>query len=229
MTKRALNEEQKAARRASILQQTSALLASRDYSSITLVEIAKALGLVKGTLYLYFATKEELFLSVLEDELGRWFAEVRTMLDANEMVDARKLEQTLAQLCATIARSLEQRPVLVKLFIILNVELEKDLSEQRLRSFKTNTITMLKEAALSLERFLPFLKGQGQFFFLALHALAIGSGHLSNHSPAALRVLSDPHLAAFKLDFGQILESVLYLLLQGMYAQSEAASTFVDR
>ena len=45
-------------------------------------EVAKTCGLAKGTLYLYFTTKEELFLGVCMIDLGDWLDELDEVLSA---------------------------------------------------------------------------------------------------------------------------------------------------
>lgn len=42
--------------------------------------LAKESGIGKGTIYLYFASKEEVYLDILEQEFLNWFAEVKNQL-----------------------------------------------------------------------------------------------------------------------------------------------------
>jgi AcrR family transcriptional regulator len=45
-----------------------------------MAEVARRAGLAKGTVYLYHATKESLFLQLVIEALTRWFAEVEAAL-----------------------------------------------------------------------------------------------------------------------------------------------------
>lgn len=45
------------------------LFAERGFAATTLEQVARQAGITKGTLYLYFATKEELFRAVVRQEL----------------------------------------------------------------------------------------------------------------------------------------------------------------
>jgi AcrR family transcriptional regulator len=69
LRQRARNDEDKQVRRAEILTQAAALLGKHPYARITMSQVAAGSGLAKGTLYLYFRSKEELFLALLQREL----------------------------------------------------------------------------------------------------------------------------------------------------------------
>jgi AcrR family transcriptional regulator len=64
-------EREKLNRRREILQAAWAVFASKDYDSATIDNIAEAAELSKGTLYLYFRGKADLFLSAVEMGLER--------------------------------------------------------------------------------------------------------------------------------------------------------------
>jgi AcrR family transcriptional regulator len=54
-------------RREQILKMASALFSEKSYHDVTVDEIAGAVGVAKGTIYLYFPSKERLYLEILED------------------------------------------------------------------------------------------------------------------------------------------------------------------
>ncbi|MGB9595247.1 MAG: TetR/AcrR family transcriptional regulator, partial [Candidatus Poribacteria bacterium] len=59
-------EREKLNRRNEILQAARKVFASKDYSSATIDDIAAEAELSKGTIYLYFNSKADLFLSTFE-------------------------------------------------------------------------------------------------------------------------------------------------------------------
>jgi len=69
--KRASTKEKKSERRESILARARSWIADRSFDEIRLSDLAHELGIVKGTLYLYFASKEALYLGILSDGLER--------------------------------------------------------------------------------------------------------------------------------------------------------------
>jgi AcrR family transcriptional regulator len=59
-------EREKLSRRNEILQAARKVFASKDYASATLDDVATVAELSKGTIYLYFQNKADLFLSTFE-------------------------------------------------------------------------------------------------------------------------------------------------------------------
>ena len=72
INRRARSAEQKAQRRQIVLQAAERYFLEVGYEAFSMAQLAKRAGLVKGTLYLYFETREELFLTLYEQSLVRW-------------------------------------------------------------------------------------------------------------------------------------------------------------
>ena len=70
--KRARSLEEKSFRRQQILDAASALFAEVGYEGFSVALLANKAGIVKGTLYLYFKTREEVFLALYDQSLNRW-------------------------------------------------------------------------------------------------------------------------------------------------------------
>ena len=60
-------EREIAARKLDIMKTAAILFSRKDFHSVSVDEIADQVGLSKGTIYLYFETKENLFFSILID------------------------------------------------------------------------------------------------------------------------------------------------------------------
>src|SRR5262245_24619046 len=127
--RRARREEQKEERRLAILQVARMLAESTPFAAITMQDVAARTGLAKGTLYLYFATKEELVLALLEDELEVWFATVDERLARLRKPD----EEAVARL---LVGALAERPLFVRLLAILHALLEQNLPREATLRFK---------------------------------------------------------------------------------------------
>ena len=69
---RARSETEKSEREDSILTATEILLRQSGYGSMTMQAVATAAGLAKGTLYLYFTSRESLLLAVHSRLFDRW-------------------------------------------------------------------------------------------------------------------------------------------------------------
>ena len=80
MGRKALSYAEKRAKRQEIIDAAARLFGKGVYSAITMSSIAREAGVAKGTVYLYFRTKEELFLALLVDRLHGWFGEYAPIL-----------------------------------------------------------------------------------------------------------------------------------------------------
>ena len=70
--KRARTQEQKYFRRQQILDAAEGHFREVGYEAFSMAHLARLAGVVKGTLYLYFKTREEVFLSLYNQSLVRW-------------------------------------------------------------------------------------------------------------------------------------------------------------
>lgn len=59
-------------KRRAILEAAKTVFAEKGYDAATLDDIALRAEFAKGTIYLYFSSKEELFLSLMEEEIGKF-------------------------------------------------------------------------------------------------------------------------------------------------------------
>ena len=91
--RRAIRDEQKAARREHILSVAWQLFQENAYDDVTMRGVAQGAGLAKGTVYLYVETKEELFLAVQKQQFALWFDGVDAQLAA---MDAPATIETVA-------------------------------------------------------------------------------------------------------------------------------------
>jgi AcrR family transcriptional regulator len=69
---RARTQEQKHFRHQQILEAAEGLFRDVGYEAFSMANLARLAGVVKGTLYLYFKTREEVFLSLYNQSLIRW-------------------------------------------------------------------------------------------------------------------------------------------------------------
>ena len=69
--KRARSLEEKSFRRQQILDAAAALFQEVGYEGFSVALLASKAGVVKGTLYLYFKTREEVFLALYDQSLNR--------------------------------------------------------------------------------------------------------------------------------------------------------------
>lgn len=209
--KRARAAADKARRRQAFLEAARRLFGDADYAGVTMEGVAREAGLSKGTVYLYFRSKEELFLELLIGELEDWFGELLPALHALRGQPAQVLAKGFAV-------SLVQRPQLTRLLVLLHVVLEHNVKLETARAFKLRLLDVMTPVATTLEDVRRLAPGQGMRLLLHAHALMVGLLQLTRPSAAVASVLEDPRLAPLKLDFQVELERAMTALLQGQDA-----------
>ena len=141
---RARNELAKAARRAQLLAAAGRRFAAVGYEATTMADVAAAAGVSKGATYLYFPSKEGLFLKLLLLDLGEWTAAVDGRLDTSRSRSARGVARALAG-------ELAPRGRLLKLLSLLHSVLAAGADAESLRVFDRNLLSRLAPLAARVE------------------------------------------------------------------------------
>lgn len=210
ITKRARNAEAKDERRSDILRAALALFAETPYDKVTMAALARRTGLAKGTVYLYFDTKEAVFLALLIDQLDGWFAALSPRLEA---VPLGELEQRLPEI---FAHTLAERPALIRLLGLLHTTLERNIDVSLARDFKRRLAAMMAVPGALIEaRLAGFRAGDGARLMMRMHALVVGIGQMANPSEIVAQAIDDPGLELFRVDFERELSAVTRILLRG--------------
>jgi AcrR family transcriptional regulator len=211
LPQRARKDEDKEARRQLLLDEALKLYQSTSYADVKMADVAERAQLAKGTVFLYFPTKEALFLALLEDLLFAWFARLDGLLEPD---DGRWTGPRLAR---TVAESLEGEESLTRLLALLQTVLEQNVTVEQARRFKERLLEAQLRTGATVERRLSFLKaGEGPRFLLHLHALVTGLRQMADVAPVTREVLELPHMAPLKVDFTTELTVALTTLLRGL-------------
>ena len=112
-----------------ILTATAKLYEEELYKDINIQKIAAATSMSRPSIYNYFETKEEIFLSLLEEQYLCWTAELEKLL-------AQGLLGKTDFLADRIATSLEQRPLMLKLIANNIADFEDNSRTENIVSFK---------------------------------------------------------------------------------------------
>lgn len=222
---RAHSREDRADRRQAILTAAQAVWRTATFDTLTMAEVAQRAALAKGTLYLYFPTKEALLLAILESRLDLCLAEVERRLETGEPVAD---SETLADILAT---ALFQDEALTRLLAIMGAILEHNIPSAHIRRFKAWILQRLADASRVIEQRIPFVRpGEGLRVLLHVQILVAGIGQLAHPAPAVARVLSQPAFELLRIDFATEFRSMLAALLRGRAgAPSEPRATVASR
>ena len=137
-----------AQRREEIINACEELYKTMSFREITLKEIGKITSFSRPTIYNYFETKEEIFLALFQREYDHWNEDLTSILDEKETL-------TKTQLAERIARSLEERPQLLKLLSMNNYDMEANSRREMLTAFKQSYGRSMHLMCILLEKFCP--------------------------------------------------------------------------
>ncbi len=179
------------------------MISERGFDAFTMADLAKAAGFAKGTLYLYFPTKEALFLAVLKEDLRAFFNFVTANFERSE---TRGVEAA----AAIIARGLQSVAGFLPLLELVHTRLERNVPEEVLRDFKLFLMEGIATSGGALETFAGLAPGTGRVAFFRGHALAIGIAQMTNRTALLDRIiLETPGLEAFGFGFEEAFEAAL--------------------
>ncbi len=211
VARRAVRLEDKERKRERLLRAAATLLGQGEFERISMARIARQAGVAKGTLYLYFETKEELFLELHRRDYAAWFG------DWLEQLRAESDTATPERLAAWMVQSLRGRERFLRLLAIVSTLLERNVGPESARAFKLTVLDCVLPIAPELQRILGLGSAGDSFPLLAgVHALLTGLWHNAVPAPVVVRLLeTDPKLALFRMDYYALLEENLCALFNG--------------
>ncbi len=217
--KRAAGSTEKEERRKSILDRAELLFRERDFDEIKMSDLAASLGLAKGTLYLYFPSKESLFLALLGDLLDASFeglAAIRGVSEGESEPEAEE-EAVVESAARAIASGIAADPILPRLLAELHSVLERNAPYEEALAFKRRLASAISLAGEGLAAALPPLSARdGVRFLLHVYAQVVGLVGQSELSPFMRRLCAEPGLGLFKLDFEEALFESARAMLAGI-------------
>ena len=186
-TRRARSADQKIERRQAILAAAAGQLHDVGFEAFSMGNLAKSLGLAKGTLYLYFRTREEVFLALFEVKIERW---------ATSLATAMHTGITATDFCEAFFSTANEDSTLLPLLMRLNAVIEHNVSMEALVSAKRALRDLLARLASDVARALGLTLEQAMDVLSALAPLLIGAAQ-SDQGPA----LDDEDLPADVREF----------------------------
>lgn len=214
--KRARGPEARAQRRDEILDAAEELLGDRRFADLHMAQLAEELGFAKGTLYLYFRSKESVFLALVQRSLEAWFLAIGERMARAAFIEPHALA------CELTDAFIEQ-PRLFNLLALLHTVLEQNITDEEAVEFKSVVARRTRRAGIELERLIPALEpGEGARLLVHVLALVVGLSQASDPSPAMERALERPELRHLQVDFRTELSLSLSALFHGFGAALQA-------
>jgi len=170
---RAIQAEDKQERRDAILDAAERLLLRSPERVANVAEVAAEAGLAKGTVYLYFPSKEELLLAVHERRINAFFRAAIALLE-------RDTPTGFDDMLALAHRHMVEPPLFLPLASRSFGLMAHSIPVEAAVAFKQRIAAGLERAGAGLERHFPQLdRGGGVPLLRRSYALIIGLWQLS--------------------------------------------------
>jgi AcrR family transcriptional regulator len=174
INQRARSSEQKALRRHAVLETAEVYFKEVGYEAFSMAQLAKKAGVAKGTLYLYFNTREELFLTLYEQSLVRW-----SQIFIGSLSDTTT-SKTYAQ---SLYKTTQADGVFLPLLIRLEHVIEHNVAILRLIESKRVFINQVEAVAAATSTALRLSTAQATEVVKTMGVLLIGATQ-TDQSPA---------------------------------------------
>ena len=199
---RAVAPRDKSERRAAIVRAAAALLQRDPSATFAVEEIARRAGLAKGTVYLYFGSREEVLLAVHAQQAQELFDVVQRALAAADAHGRRVVQDGLKYLRA--------HPEFYPIAGNCRGMLDTGVSTQAALEFKLGIAHRLEPLGRRIEELYPGLAaGDGVALLTNCYALIIGLWQQADPPLSLRKVMHRPEMAIFRIDFERQLSAAL--------------------
>lgn len=207
----ARSREQKRAKAHTIAAAALALQRDLRFEEWTVQQVARRAGVAKGTVFLYFESKEALGLAVARLLLEEWYD------DLDGQLREARVPLTPASAAQLLGRSLESRVALRRTMPLVGALLEHHAGRHAVTEFRGWLEERSRRTGATLEEALPFLKpGEGLRLVLLVHALVVGYHAMAEPSPVVNAVQTELGLEGLRVDFRRAVAEAVWMQLEGL-------------
>ena len=212
--KRAINEKDKLKRREKFLKTAWQLYEKKDGTLPTISEIAQKAGLSKGSVYLYFKTKNEIFLSLYMHQLRLWHDSV------TEALENHQGEISISEYARMSSQYLVENPLVLKMGSIASSLFEGNADESLFLEFKIELAGLLDARSHLTCRLFPGLSAdQWVKVHLRIYALIFGLWQMFYSPRQVKKLLQEARINVFEPEFSESVVESVTTFLQGALAQ----------
>jgi AcrR family transcriptional regulator len=208
---RAIWDDEKQQREEELLKWATSLYARHEYADIGIIDICERAGLAKGSFYLYFDSKEEIFLRMAIKQIHTW------NLTACSVLRALPVEAPSKISAQAYADSLAGFEIMLRLFSILHSVIEKNVAPEKIAEFKRAMIEIQQMQASEWMRVYPALGQSKTIELLSFISCAfVGIWTLSNPPAPGRKALELIGMQEMIRPFSEIFGAQLEIFLKGL-------------
>jgi AcrR family transcriptional regulator len=218
--RRAIHTEDKEKRYHAILDAAERLLLRSARRGPSMADVADEAGLAKGTVYLYFPSKEALLFALLDRNIGGFFSALGGMLEGSAPL-------SVDQILALMQQKIVGSPLFLPLAGHCFGWMDQSLPIEVARAFEARMASRFERAGAGLERhFEELLGGDGGVLLRHSYALILGfwqtaRGAAIRCAPRPVGAAIDDYPATLARSDAQDLDRALRALWEGTLNRDE--------
>jgi AcrR family transcriptional regulator len=207
---RALAVEDKEERKQELLDAVERLYLKHPDRMPNVSEVADMAGLAKGTVYLYFPTKEDMLLELHQRHVAHFFTALMKMLSGPGPL-------TFDDIFSVTRSHMIRVPGYLALSSHCFAQMERETPFESAVQFKIGVAQTLTTAGAGLERHFSGLgEGGGVRILMHSYGLICGLWQLLHPNERFEKALARPELALLKRDYEKEIEIALRALWEGL-------------
>jgi len=213
---RAIQAEDKEERHQALLDAAERLLLRSPERMPSVADVADEAGLAKGTVYLYFPSKEELLLALHERNVQGFFRSLIAVLDGQARVD-------VARIVALTHEHMVDPPLFLPLAARVFGLMSQSIPADAAIAFKQRMAGRLERAGAGLERhFRTLAPGEGLVLLRHSYALILGLWQMAGAQGACPATGTGVEPAIFQFSYPEDLDRALNALWRGVVGEPAA-------
>lgn len=206
---RAINKEDKYQKREAILDTAEQLWLENHNGVVSMDAVAQTARVAKGTLYLYFPGKEELFLALHERHVSELFSRV--------VLHARRVNSMdTDNMIHLVMDFIKDTPAFLPLASYTHGMMERQIPMEAGLAFQERVDQQLLDVVDALQAHFPQLTAA---LMLQSYALLLGLWQLLRTTPVKTKLREQDHSMACTEDYFEMLETALNALWFGAFTQ----------
>jgi len=207
---RAISAEAKLARRSQILAAAEELVKRHGHAAISVAEVARHAGVAKGTVYLYFRSKEEIYLGLHELWLERKLDAFSQLLsDSDPTLDGARIGAAMAEVILAEPHNLV---IATTCHSLMETHIELEVAFE----FKLKLAGRLSRLGARIEQRFPALaSGTGARLLVRAYATTLGLWQLMDTGSRWRAMENASGLEVFNADYPTELHAALVALWRG--------------